>query len=345
MTTIADVAQRAGVSISTVSYVMSGKRTISEQTRERVEQAIAELGYRPHAGARSLASRMTSVIGLQAPLRPGVDVNVVMEIVAGVVRTARDAEYDVLLLTSDDGDGLARAAGGSRVDGLLVMDVESDDPRLATLSSLPVPTVLIGVPGDGQEPGEIRAAADTQSRVACVDFDFEAAGRLAAHHLADRGHRRVALLGAPESVVSRHTSFADRLARGFAAASAERGMVSSIHPCPAGPEAAGVVDRLAREEPDTTGFVIHNEAAMPHLTAALSRHAAAVPHAGSPSGVVALCPAPLAAHLPGIDAVIDIPAGQIGTRAATALLELVSSGETARIALIEPQLTLTTDGE
>jgi DNA-binding LacI/PurR family transcriptional regulator len=339
VTTIADVAQRAGVSISTVSYVMSGKRTISARTRERVEQAIADLAYRPHASARSLASRMTFVIGLQAPLRTGVDVNVVMEIVAGVVRTARDAEYDVLLLTSDDGDGLARAAGASRVDGLLVMDVESDDPRLATLSSLPVPTVLIGV------PGEIRPGADAKSQVACVDFDFEAAGRLAAHHLADRGHRRVALLGAPQSVVTRHTSFADRLGRGFAAASAERGIVGSIHPCPAGPEAAHVVDDLLRAEPDVTGFLIHNEAAMPHLTSALSRHtsAASAGEAGSTDvGIVALCPAALAAHLPGIDAVIDIPAEQIGTRAATALLRLVSSEETEQVGLIEPQLTITT---
>src|SRR5262245_30305465 len=95
MTTIADVAKAAGVSISTVSYAMSGKRTISPETQARVARAIEELGFRPHAGARSLASHAANVIGLQAPLRAGVDVHVVMQIVAGVVSEARQHGYDV----------------------------------------------------------------------------------------------------------------------------------------------------------------------------------------------------------------------------------------------------------
>src|ERR1700754_4604415 len=56
MATIGDVAKQAGVSPSTVSYVLSGKRTISEETRQRVLAAIEVLGYHPHAGARALAS-------------------------------------------------------------------------------------------------------------------------------------------------------------------------------------------------------------------------------------------------------------------------------------------------
>jgi DNA-binding LacI/PurR family transcriptional regulator len=56
MVTVADVARRAGVSASTVSYVISGKRSISDTTRERVARAVTELGYHPHAGARALAS-------------------------------------------------------------------------------------------------------------------------------------------------------------------------------------------------------------------------------------------------------------------------------------------------
>ena len=120
--TIADVAQAAGVSISTVSYVMSGKRSISQETRDRVELAIASLGFSPHAGARSLASRSTNVIGLQAPLRSGVDVHVIMQIVTGIVTQARKRGYDILLLTSDDSKALERAVRGSMVDALVVME-------------------------------------------------------------------------------------------------------------------------------------------------------------------------------------------------------------------------------
>jgi DNA-binding LacI/PurR family transcriptional regulator len=62
--TIEDVARRAGVSRSTVSYALSGKRSISRETRERIQMAIAELGFTPNAGARALATSQTMVIGL-----------------------------------------------------------------------------------------------------------------------------------------------------------------------------------------------------------------------------------------------------------------------------------------
>src|SRR5699024_10073822 len=129
MTTIDDVARRAGVSASTVSYALSGKRTISAATRSRVEKAIAELGYTPHAGARALASARTNVLALMAPLRPDVDVSVIMQFVTGVVTKARSHDYDVLLLTQEDAAGLSRVASGM-VDGLILMDVEAKDQRI-----------------------------------------------------------------------------------------------------------------------------------------------------------------------------------------------------------------------
>ena len=64
MATIGDVARRAGVSRSTVSYALSGKRSISVATRERIEQAIADLEFTPNAGARALATSQTMVLGL-----------------------------------------------------------------------------------------------------------------------------------------------------------------------------------------------------------------------------------------------------------------------------------------
>lgn len=69
MSSINDVAEAAGVSISTVSYALSGKRPVSEKTRARIEQAVHELGYQPNAGARMLAGRRTSIFALTEPLR------------------------------------------------------------------------------------------------------------------------------------------------------------------------------------------------------------------------------------------------------------------------------------
>src|SRR3954469_11295187 len=177
MPTINDVARAAGVSPSTVSYVLSGRRPISAETRARVKAAIAELGYHPHAGARALASSRTSVLALVVPLRVDVSVPVIMQFVTAVVTAARTYNHDVLLLTKDEGTaGLERVAGAAMVDALIVMDVESDDARVPALLGLRQPSVLIGLP---TEP----------TGLSCVDLDFEATARACVDHLAGHGHR------------------------------------------------------------------------------------------------------------------------------------------------------------
>lgn len=69
MAKINEVAEAAGVSISTVSYALSGKRPVSPSTRKRIEEAVARLGYSPNASARMLAGRRTNIFALTEPLR------------------------------------------------------------------------------------------------------------------------------------------------------------------------------------------------------------------------------------------------------------------------------------
>ncbi|MFT4260197.1 LacI family DNA-binding transcriptional regulator [Microbacterium sp.] len=320
MVTITDVARAAGVSTSTVSYVLSGKRTISQQTKERVEQAISELKYSPHASARSLASRSTNVIGLHAPLRSGVDVHIIMEIVAGMVREARAHHYDILLLTSDDASELSRVSRASMVDALLVMDVESDDPRIALLKDLATPALLIGLP----------AGADG---VPCVDFDFETAGRLAASRLVELGHRRIALLGAPAEVMTRQTSYSDRLGRGFLTEAQEAGVAASVHACPSTEDAVEVVDRLLSENPEITGILFHNEGALPHVAGRLSTE-----ESGRVLDVIALRPAGMAHTVSPLTDSIDLPAEELGAAAARAILRFVDGEEQPPVQLLAPHL-------
>lgn len=326
MATIADVAEAAGVSISTVSYVMSGKRTISLETRRRVERAISALGFSPHAGARSLALRSTNVIGLQVPLRSGVDVHVVMEVVSGVVVRARERGYDILLLTSDDPHGVERAANGSMVDALVLMDIESDDPRIGALTRLEQPSVLIGLP-------------EGRRTIPCVDFDFEEAGWLAVDRLVAQGHRRVALIGSPEEVMARHTSYADRLARGFLAACAASGIIGTIHPCPSNADAVHLVNAVVAADPQITGFLVHNEGALPHAYARLVELGKQSP---STPSIVALCPENVALSVPGPVDSIAIPAEAIGSVAADVICELIDGGKPPGVRLIAPSLTVRT---
>ena len=116
-----DVARLAGVSQSTVSYVLTGSRPISEATRARVEDAIAKLGYHPNSGARTLRSRRSGVIGLMVP-EADADDGVLMTFVGTIAREARRFGYDILLVTAQEADrplvGADHAQQGLQGSGL-----------------------------------------------------------------------------------------------------------------------------------------------------------------------------------------------------------------------------------
>src|SRR5919112_5495683 len=94
-----DVARMAGVSQSTVSYVMTGKRPISERTRERVLAAMEQLTYEPNAGARALAGRRTQVVGLVVPFPAAGDTAGVLPLIETIARSAPAHDHEVLLVT------------------------------------------------------------------------------------------------------------------------------------------------------------------------------------------------------------------------------------------------------
>src|SRR5439155_12349837 len=98
-----DVARVAGVSQSTVSYVMSGRRSISAETRKRVLDAIEQLTYQPNAGARALASQRTQVVGLVVPFGPNADTAGLLPFIETIAICARAEDHDVLLVTADEG--------------------------------------------------------------------------------------------------------------------------------------------------------------------------------------------------------------------------------------------------
>ncbi|MFJ9727108.1 LacI family DNA-binding transcriptional regulator [Streptomyces sp. NPDC101209] len=325
MVKITDVARHAGVSPSTVSYALSGKRPISEETRQRVEEAIRELGYRPHAGARALASSRSNVLALVVPLRAGIHVPVVMQFAVSVVTTARRHDHDVLLLTQEEGeDGLRRVADTALVDALIVMDVQLHDPRLDLLRSLERPSVLIGFPA---EPAGLT----------CVDLDFKAAGEACVEHLARLGHRVVALVGSPPEVYVRGTAFAQRVVQGFTAAADRGGLSSSVHPCEATPAAARLVaEQLLREQPALTGIVVHNEAILEPLTDAFEQLGLRVP---GDLSVTAICPDEIAESVRVPVTSVALPSAELGERAVQLLMKKLDGGAVPDATLLAPRIT------
>src|SRR5690606_8170969 len=106
--------------------------------------------------------------------------------------------------------------------------------------------------------------------LSCVDLDFDGAGHLAVSHLAGLGHTKIGLIGSPAAVLERHTSYAERLLRGFRSAVAELG-VDAVHVSCESSQTGAVeaVDRLLTDMPDVTAVIVHNEVALPYVVAAL----------------------------------------------------------------------------
>ena len=323
---LSEVARHADVSPSTVSYVLSGKRSISEQTRRRVLDSIATLGYRPHAGAQALASRRPNVIALVMPLRSGLYVPVLMQIAAAVVTTARGYGHDVLLLTQEEGvTGLQRVAGASLVDAIIVMDVETRDERLPVLRALRLPAVLIGFPA---EPAGLT----------CIDLDFEAAGKASAEHLAAAGCRDVVLIGAPPEVYRRSTGYAQRTQAGFERAARAQGLRAATWPCDPAPGAIqATVARLLGQRPRLDGVVVHNASALGPL---LDAFRAAGRRIGEDLSVLAICPDDLAEQATPSLTSIAIPAEEMGRQAVGLLMATLDGRPAPAATLLPPQLTV-----
>ena len=325
MATIDDVARAAGVSTSTVSYVLSGRRPISPETRARVEASITELGYRPNAGARALASRRSKILALVAPLRSDNGVPVIMHFVAGIATAARSYDHDVLLVTQDEGPtGLARVSEGAMVDGLIVMDVEADDQRVPVLRKLGRPSVLIGLP-------------DAPSGLNCVDLDFAGAGYEAVAHLANHGHKRVALVGPPSAVYERRTSFATRVLSGFETGVSTYDLTATTTACELTYDgAATAIAKIFDAVPDVTGLVVHNEASLGPILAVLRSSGIVVPRDLS---IIAICPDDVAVDLPLPVTSIDIPGEKIGAMAVDMVMGILDESQGAETRLLAPRIT------
>ena len=179
-----DVARLAGVSQSTVSYVLTGSRPISEATRARVEDAIAKLGYHPNSGARTLRSRRSGVIGLMVP-EADADDGVLMTFVGTIAREARRFGYDILLVTAQEGaDGIRRIVRTGVCEGLILMELDRIEERVAPVIESGLPFVTIGKPEEFPQ-GSV------------IDLDFEMLGGMVVERAVEEGCDRLLLFGAP----------------------------------------------------------------------------------------------------------------------------------------------------
>ncbi|MBN1146780.1 MAG: LacI family DNA-binding transcriptional regulator [Anaerolineales bacterium] len=196
-----DVAELAGVSRTTVSLVLNDVQDIkiSPATRQRVFQAVQDLGYVPDAAAQALASRRAQIIGLILTRRSHQIASdaFIPQILEGLLDVMH--QYDMRLIVDivepeHQSQAYLQLVRSKRIDGILLSGPRSDDDALRTLEQDGFPTVLIGqLPGTG---------------FCSVDIDNRAAARMAVAHLVNLGHRRIACI---TNAPIYYTAAADRL--------------------------------------------------------------------------------------------------------------------------------------
>jgi LacI family transcriptional regulator len=212
LVTRADVARRAGTSTAVVSYVVNdGPRPVAAETRRRVLEAIAELGYRPNRVAQALRGQRSRVLGLIVP-----DIsNPFYAELARVIENSADLLGYTLVLGNSEQDAqrelrYVRTFLDRQVDGLFLISGSSSDELMTLSSEIAVPFVLLD------------RRINYASNAYLIATDGVAGARIATNHLLSLGHRRIAALCGPSTMPSER-------AKGYLQAMSEAGIAPRLY--------------------------------------------------------------------------------------------------------------------
>lgn len=192
--TLKDIAQKAGVSITTVSRGLAGYDDVADETRQQIQQIAERLGYHPNLTARRLQKQRTDTLGFILPtFGPRFSDPFFSEFLAGIGNEAANHHYDLLVSTHTpdtpgEMEAYQRAAQGGWVDGLIVVRTRENDSRIRLLHQNQFPFVAFG-----------RCRCDLDFPF--VDEDSQAGMRLLVQHFVDLGHRRIGFIAPPDGLM------------------------------------------------------------------------------------------------------------------------------------------------
>ena len=332
--TIYDVAHAAGVSIASVSRVLNGRGNPLPETRERVEQAVAELGFIPDGAARALSARLKEVVGVVIRRPTGTvagggifqDEDESLQfpdlINRGIEVAAQHRDYNLLVswVDVDDHDHTRRVfALARKSDGLILHDQVLDAGQLEQLSrQVPVVT-LAGV----ATPASSNVSGDNLTGMA----------ELARHLVTEHGYRTLAYLGGhPDSPdnLARHAAFRDAVAQ--AGGTFAGGPEWQGNYCAAG--GARVIGRLlASDIPLPRAIACANDQTALGVIYALRQHGVDVPGDVAVTGFDDI---PMARHLRPQLTTVRQPIQEIGATAFEVLHSMISAAEPAQRDIVLP---------
>lgn len=316
-----DVAERAGVSHQTVSRVINDHPNVSKGTRERVEAAIAELGYRRNTAARSLVTRRSQTIGvLASELAQYGPANTLL----GVEQAARDAGYFVSIaaLRTVSREAILDAVRhflDQSVDGIVVIVPHSETLLALAEMNAGVPVVAVGSMGDASVSGAM--------------VDQKRGAELAVRHLVDQGHRRIGHVAGPQDWI-------DGVARaeGWSAALRVAGLEDDL--LVVGDWSAGsgydIGRKLASERTATALFVGNDQMAL-GLLRAFSEAGVRVPEDVS---VVGFDDQPESGYFTPPLTTVRQDFEELGRRCMDLMLDGIEDGQSIGTTVVEPELVV-----
>ncbi|BDZ43718.1 LacI family transcriptional regulator [Paraoerskovia sediminicola] len=319
-----DVAQRAGVSISTVSFVVNDTKPVAPATRARIEAAMIELGYRRNAFARALASSRSSIVAIAFPALEHRLGATAMSIVTSASVAAAERGFNLVMWpVSNDASQLEDYIGSGLVDGLLLMEVQQKDPRVALVEERGLPYLLIG-------------RTEDSSQQDYVDMDFERTVTDAMDHLTGLGHREIALvvgslgdntLPGYGPIVRTEAAYRRRVA--------SLGLRDHVVACEQTPVAGrDAARRILDEVPSTTAVIVLNDDAASGVVRGMERAGRAVPDDVSVFSV-ATSPDVVALADPTLSALMA-PGREMGRRAVDGLLDRLENPTVPRTQVLVP---------
>lgn len=321
--TIADVAARAGVTKSTVSHALSGKRPVAAETRLRIEQAIDELSFQPNPIAQRLAAGRSRAIGFVIPLYAPQVAGYEMRFISAAANAVSQAGYAFVLLTQPDraGDALAPFLHSGLLDGVILIQTRPDDPRIAALRGVGLPFVLIG-----------QTAGDTGS--AYVDVDIVAAMTRCVSHLTDLGHRHIVCLHQDDP----EFGFGTRMLSAYRSACADRNLNPVVQPCGLSTESGQqAMQVLLCEHPETTGAIVWNDLAAWGVHQATVAAGRRVP---ADLSIICFDQSNISHFVPFRPTVVDVHPEDLSRHAAEMLLAMLSGESTGQGLLLSAGFTV-----
>ncbi|MEU0785267.1 LacI family DNA-binding transcriptional regulator [Streptomyces sp. NPDC006173] len=325
--TMKDIARRAGVSESAVSFALNDRPGVSEVTRDRVRRVAEQLGWRPSTAARQLSGEGAATVGLVVA-RPadalGVD-SFFLQLISGIQEVLAERHLGLLFQVVEDVDAecavYRRWWAEHRVDGVLVVDPRVDDPRPGLLDELGLPAVVIGGAPDALHPGMSTVWADDAGAMAAV-----------VDALYDLGHRRIVHIAGLPGLA--HT---ERRIRTLRAEAERRGLpeVRSVTTDYSDAQGAAVTRRLLEDAEPPSALVYDNDVMALAGVAAASELGFSVPGAVS---VVAWEDSPLCRMVKPWLSALSRDTVEFGRTAAQELTALLDGGPARTVRVPVPRL-------